>query len=73
VQNPFEWTAQKTQDGSARRLFTGTSEDMAADAAALEAVGVGHVAIRLGGTSIQESVERIERFGREVIGRAGRV
>jgi len=73
VQNPFEWTAQKTQDGSARRLFTGTSEDMAADAAALEAIGIGHVAIRLGGTSIQESVERIERFGREVIGRAGRV
>ena len=54
VQNPFEWTAQKTQDGSARRLFTGTSADMAADAAALEAVGVRHVAMRLGGASLTE-------------------
>ena len=35
VQNPFEWSAQKVQDGSARRLFTGTSAEMAADAAAI--------------------------------------
>ena len=69
VQNPFEWTAQKTQDGSARRLFTGTSADMVADAAALEAVGVRHVDMRLGGASLQELLERIDRFGREVIGR----
>lgn len=68
VQNPFDWTAQKVQDGSARRLFTGTSADMAADAAALAAVGVRHIAMRLGGASLQESLERIDRFGREVIG-----
>jgi probable F420-dependent oxidoreductase len=68
VQNPFEWTVQKTQDGSARRLFTGSSADMAADAAALEAIGVRHVAIRLGGGSLPQVLERIDRFGREVIG-----
>jgi probable F420-dependent oxidoreductase len=67
VQNPFEWAVQETQDGTARRLFTGTSDDMMADAAALEALGISHVAIRLGGTSIQQSLERIDRFGREVI------
>ena len=67
VQNPFDWTGQKIQDGSARRLFTGSSADMAADAAALEAVGVHHIAMRLGGASLQDSLERIDRFGREVI------
>lgn len=67
VQNPFEWTAHRIQDGSARRLFTGSSADMAADAAALAAVGVRHIAMRLGGASLQDSLERIDRFGREVI------
>ena len=70
IQNPFDWTTQKIADGSARRLFTGSSADMAADAAALEAVGVRHVAMRLGGSSLQEALEHIDRFGREVIGRA---
>lgn len=69
IQNPFEWAPQKTQDGSARRLFTGASADMAADAAALAAVGVRHIAMRLGGDSLPEALERIDRFGREVIGR----
>ena len=68
VQNPFEWTAHKIQDGSARAFFTGGSADMAADATALEAVGVRQVALRLGGTSLAGSLERIDRFGREVIG-----
>lgn len=67
AQNPFDWTAQKIQDGSARRLFTGTSAEMAADADALAGVGVRHIALRLGGSSLSEAVERIDRFGREVI------
>jgi alkanesulfonate monooxygenase SsuD/methylene tetrahydromethanopterin reductase-like flavin-dependent oxidoreductase (luciferase family) len=67
VQDFFEWEPHKIHDGSARRLFTGSSADMAADAAALEAVGVQHVALRLGGASAAEAVERIDRFGREVI------
>jgi probable F420-dependent oxidoreductase len=67
VQGFFEWGDYKTSDGSARRLFTGSSADMAADAAALSSVGVGHVAIRLGGNTVQECVARIDRFGAEVI------
>jgi len=67
VQDFFEWGLHKTQDGSARRLFTGSSADMAADAAALSAAGVGHVALRLGGNTAAECVARIERFGAEVI------
>jgi len=70
VQNYFEWSSYKTQDGSARRMFTGTSADMAEDAAALAAAGVGHVALRLGGETAAEAVARIERFGAEVIARA---
>jgi probable F420-dependent oxidoreductase len=71
IQNPFEWTAQRTQDNSSRRMFTGTSADMRADLAALEAVGVRNVALRLGGDTVTESLERMQRFGEEVIS-AGR-
>jgi probable F420-dependent oxidoreductase len=67
IQNPFEWTAQRTQDNSARRLFTGTSADMRADRAALEAAGIRHVALRLGGDTVTESLERMQRFGEEVV------
>jgi probable F420-dependent oxidoreductase len=67
VQDHFEWGTYKTPDGSARRMFTGSSADMTADAAALSAIGVGHVALRLGGDTVAASLERIERFGAEVI------
>jgi probable F420-dependent oxidoreductase len=67
VQDVFDWGRHKTQDGSARRMFTGTSAEMAADAEALSALGVGHVALRLGGETAADCVARIERFGAEVI------
>ncbi|MET0568523.1 MAG: LLM class F420-dependent oxidoreductase [Hyphomicrobiaceae bacterium] len=67
VQDYFEWGDYKTQDGSARRMFTGSSAQMQEDARAIEDVGVQHVAVRLGGATATESVERIERFGAEVI------
>jgi probable F420-dependent oxidoreductase len=70
VQDPFQWSAQKIQDGSGRRLFTGSSRAMIADAGELAAIGVGHVAVRLGGQSIADAVARIERFGAEVIAKA---
>lgn len=67
VQSPFDWTPQKILDGSARRMFTGSAADMKADAAALGQVGVGHVNIRLDAPSVAAAVEKIERFGAEVI------
>jgi probable F420-dependent oxidoreductase len=70
VQDPFQWSAQKTQDGSGRRLFTGSSGEMLADAGELADIGVGHVAVRLGGQSIADAVASIERFGAEVIAKA---
>ncbi len=69
VQDAFEWGDCSTADGTARRFFTGTSVDMAADAAALSSLGVGHVALRLGGSTAQECVDRIDRFGAKVIAR----
>ncbi len=70
VQNYFEWEPHKIADGSARRLYTGSADDMAADTAALAAIGVSHVALRLGGDTLKASLERIERFGAEVIAKA---
>jgi probable F420-dependent oxidoreductase len=69
VQNFFEWEPYKIHDGSARRLFTGSSADMAGDVAALAEIGVDHVALRLGGDTLAQAVARIERFGDEVIGK----
>jgi probable F420-dependent oxidoreductase len=68
VQGPFDWSRQETQDKSSRRMFTGTSADMRADRAALAEAGVRHVALRLGGETVTEAIDRIERFGAEVIG-----
>jgi probable F420-dependent oxidoreductase len=71
VQGPFEWQAGlKTNDGTMRRLMTGSSAEMVEDAEGLAAVGVKHVALRLGGATITEAVERIQRFGEEVIAKA---
>jgi probable F420-dependent oxidoreductase len=71
VQDVFDWTERRVADGSRRRMFTGASADMIEDAARLAEVGVGHVALRLGGSTVTEAVERIERFGAEVIARSG--
>lgn len=69
VQDHFEWVDRKIADGSARRMFTGSSEDMLADAEALTGLGISHAALRLGGATSDEAVARIERFGAEVIAR----
>ncbi|MDP1907087.1 MAG: LLM class F420-dependent oxidoreductase [Hyphomicrobium sp.] len=70
VQAPFDWAEAQTQDKSARRMFTGSSADMRADRDALAEIGVRQIALRLGGNTITEAVERIERFGAAVIGQA---
>ena len=70
VQNYYEWEPHKIADGSARRLYTGSAADMIDDTGALADVGVGYVALRLGGDTVDDAVARIERFGAEVIARA---
>src|ERR1051326_1816205 len=54
VQKYYEWELHKIADGSARRLFTGSSADMIDDVGALAKVGVDHVALRLDRKSVVE-------------------
>src|SRR5262249_36200602 len=63
---PVEWTAQKTAEGT-RRLFTGSSAGMAADAGGLAKAGVRHVALTFQAATIAETLERMQRFGEEVM------
>jgi probable F420-dependent oxidoreductase len=63
---PVDWTAQKTADG-ARRLFTGSSADMVADAAALAKVGVRHVALTFQTATVAETLARMHKFASEVM------
>jgi probable F420-dependent oxidoreductase len=63
---PVDWTAQKTSDG-ARRLFCGSSADMAADAASLAKVGVRHVALTFQAATTAETLARMHKFASEVM------
>ncbi len=63
---PVDWSAQKTAEGG-RKLFTGTSQDMAADAAALGQAGVRHICLTFQTASLTETLERMQRFAQEVM------
>jgi probable F420-dependent oxidoreductase len=63
---PVDWSAQRTAEGG-RRLFTGSSADMAADAAALGQAGVRHVCLTFQTASLSETLERMQRFAQEVM------
>ena len=65
---PAVWTAQQGPDG--RQLFTGSSSDMLADAAALEKAGARHAILYLQRPTIEETLEVIQRFGEEVVRKA---
>ena len=63
---PVDWTAQKAGDGE-RRIFTGGTDDMATDVAALEQAGVRHVCLTFQTGDLAETLERIERFAEDVM------
>jgi probable F420-dependent oxidoreductase len=63
---PVDWTAHKSPEG-ARRLFTGSSADMAVDAAALAKVGVRHVALTFQTGTVAETLARMHKFAAEVM------
>ena len=63
--------AERAADGS-RRLFTGSAADMAADTAALAKVGVSQLGMQLLASTVGETCERIERFGKDVIAKVAR-
>jgi probable F420-dependent oxidoreductase len=66
IQWPVDWTAQQGSDGK-RRFMTGSAADMAQDATALKALGVNHVSLRLQAASLPATLDRIQKFGEEVI------
>jgi len=66
VLSPTEWKSQPGHDVP-RRMFTGTAADMAADAAALAAIGVEWVNLTFQTSSVQETLDRMQRFAEEVI------
>ena len=52
------------------QLFSGSSDDMLADAAALETAGARHVIFYLQRPTIEETLDVIQRFGEEVVRKA---
>jgi probable F420-dependent oxidoreductase len=63
---PVDWTEHKSPEG-ARRLFTGSSADMAADAATLAKIGVRHVALTFQTATVAETLARMHKFAAEVM------
>jgi probable F420-dependent oxidoreductase len=62
---PPVWDARQGPDG--RQLFSGSSSDMLADAAALQQAGARHVILYAQRPTIGETLEVIQRFGEEVV------
>jgi hypothetical protein len=63
---PPNWAAKTNQDGG-RRLFTGSGDDMLADAAAFAAVGVRHLIIYAQQPTIEATLDVQQRFSEDVI------
>lgn len=64
VLHSVDWKAD-SKDGK-RRLFTGSSADMAADCAALVAAGVDHVSLIFQSATVEQTLDRMQRFAEEV-------
>jgi probable F420-dependent oxidoreductase len=62
---PVDWTAGTGTDGK-RRIFTGSSADIAADAAAFAGLGVRHLSLTFQATELKPTLERMQRFAEEV-------
>ncbi len=67
---PVDWTAQKGHD-TPRRIFTGSSADIAADVAAFAKIGVATLNLTFQAASVAESLDRMQRFAEEVLPKIG--
>ena len=63
---PPTWTERELPDGG-RQMFSGSSDAMLEDAAALKAVGVNHLIVYLQRPTIEQTLETLHRFGEEVV------
>ncbi|MFP6759066.1 MAG: LLM class F420-dependent oxidoreductase [Alphaproteobacteria bacterium] len=59
------------RDDGARRIFTGSPEQVADDIGWLKEAGVAHVLVSFLSATLSETLERMERFAAEVIPRVG--
>jgi len=57
---------QKGRDGQ-RMAFTGSAQQIAEDARAFGAVGVKHIVIGLESNNLQDYLDRVEGFARQVV------
>lgn len=58
-------------DSGERRLFTGSDDDVIGDIAGLAGHGVSHVLVSFVGGTLDDTLERMERFATDIIPRAG--
>jgi probable F420-dependent oxidoreductase len=63
---PVDWTAQTMPEGG-RRMFTGSSADIAADILELGRMGVGHATMTFQTLDLAETQERMRRFAAEIM------
>jgi probable F420-dependent oxidoreductase len=66
---PPSWKPRELPDGG-RQMFSGSSDDMLADAAALKSVGVNHLIVYLQRPTIEQTMDVLQRFGEEVVRKA---
>jgi probable F420-dependent oxidoreductase len=66
---PVSWTAEAAHSGG-RRTFTGTSAQMVDDAGVLKSAGVTDVNVSFPAPTVPETLERMERFAKEVMAKA---
>ena len=66
---PPNWR-ERTGDDGQRTMFTGSSDAMLEDAAALKAVGVNHLIVYAQRPAIEQTLEMLHRFGEEVVRKA---
>lgn len=66
---PPSWKPRELPDGG-RQMFSGSSDDMLADAAALKSVGVNHLIVYLQRPTIEQTLDVLQRFGEEVVRKA---
>ncbi len=64
---PPSWKARPGPDGEGRQMFSGGPDDMLADIAALEAIGVKHCIFYLQRPTIEQTMDLTERFAEDVI------
>ena len=57
---------QKGRDGQ-RFIFTGSAEAIAEDARAYGAAGINHIVIGLESNNLQDYLDRVEGFAKEVV------